>query len=105
MIATEIFRVLLFIVEWIWTAVVAFIFPDKLIAGESKIKQGQNVCLFDRQIDLSRCRFGLAWGLIAFLILTAVIIWWTLEFCTEFVLPATVEVVVFSWLTLWWVSS
>lgn len=101
----EVARVALFFIEWIWTAVVAFIFPDKLIGKVPGLNGGNNVCHFDRQLDLSRCRFGLAWGLIAFLILSATIMWYSLDFCTSLQLPANVEVVIFSWLTLWWVCS
>jgi hypothetical protein len=100
----EVSRVFLFLVEWIWTAVVAFVFPDKLIGKETGINSNNNVCRFDRQIDLSRCRFGLAWGLIALLILSATIIWYTLEFCTSLQLPNNVETVIMSWLALWWVG-
>eukprot|EP00173_Palmaria_palmata_P005232 Plantae.Rhodophyta-Palmaria_palmata.ctg8877.p1 GENE.Plantae.Rhodophyta-Palmaria_palmata.ctg8877~~Plantae.Rhodophyta-Palmaria_palmata.ctg8877.p1 ORF type:complete len:173 (-),score=18.85 Plantae.Rhodophyta-Palmaria_palmata.ctg8877:553-1071(-) len=98
----EVAKVFLFIVQWIWTACVAFIFPDQLI-GESPLKSSSaKVCLFDRQQDLSRCNFGMAWGLLALFILTGTLIWYSLNFCTSIRLPPNLEVVVFAWLALWW---
>lgn len=46
----------------------------------------------------------LAWATIAFLVLTITIIWYTLEYCSTIQLPGNVETVIFSWLTIWWVS-
>jgi hypothetical protein len=101
----EVARAFLFLVEWIWTACVTFIFPDQLIEKNGEIKADGSICYFDRQLDLSRCNFGLSWGLIAFLLLSATLIWYSLDFCTSIQLPANVEVVIFSWLTLWWVRE
>lgn len=100
----EIARVLLFVIEWIWTACVAFIFPDQLIKGGPG-KSSAKACFFDRQQDLSRCNFGMAWGLIALFILTATLVWYGMNFCTSIRLPPNLEVVIFSWLALWWVRN
>lgn len=101
----EVAKVFLFIIQWIWTACVAFIFPGQLI-DESPLKSSSaKVCLFDRQQDLSRCNFGMAWGLLALFILTGTLIWYSLNFCTSIRLPPNLEVVVFAWLALWWVRD
>jgi hypothetical protein len=100
---SEVLRALLFLIEFIWTSCATFIFPDQLIEKNTAVQASGNVCYFDRQLDLSRCNFGFAWGLIAFLILSTTIIWYALGFCTSIQLPANVEVVVFAWLALWWV--
>lgn len=100
----EVLRVCLFVIEWIWTACAAFLFPDKLVGKNASVLPDGNVCFFDRQLDLSRCNFGFAWGLIAFLVLSATLVWYSLGFCSSLQLPANVEVIIFSWLALWWVS-
>lgn len=97
----ELVRVGLFVFEWIWTTVAAFIFPDKLIGSEDSVG---SVCFFDRQPELSRCRYGLAWGTIAWLVLTMTIIAYLLDFCSRVGLTRRAEIVIFAWLTLWWVS-
>lgn len=99
----ELLRVALFVIEWIWTACATFLFPDKLVGKNAAVQPSGNVCYFDRQLDLSRCNFGFAWGLIAFLILSATLVWYSLGFCSSIQLPANVEVIIFSWLALWWV--
>jgi hypothetical protein len=99
----EIFRVILFVVEWIWTVSIMSVFPSQLMRKTADSPVDKKVCLFDRQVDLSRCRFGTAWAAIAFAILTLAIIWYLLEFCTSVELPYNVEVIIFSWLAIWWV--
>jgi hypothetical protein len=100
----EIARSILFVIEWIWTVSIMSLFPSQLIKKTVDSPVDKKVCLFDRQIDLSRCRFGTAWAAIAFIILTLTIIWYLLEFCTSIELPYNVEVIIFSWLAIWWVS-
>jgi hypothetical protein len=100
----EIFRVILFVIEWVWTVSIMSVFPSQLMKKTTDSPIDKKVCLFDRQVDLSRCRFGTAWAAIAFAILTLAIIWYLLEFCTSVELPYNVEVIIFSWLAIWWVG-
>lgn len=53
-------RVLFYLVEWIWTAVIVGVFPNQLTEREALIDDGKvaNICYFNQNIGLSRCNFG-----------------------------------------------
>lgn len=97
-------RLMLFLIEWIWTTVVLGIFPDQLTTTE-QLTDGsfEGACLFNMNLGQSRCDFGIAWAAIAFLVLTCTIIWYFLEYCTSARFSTHVETIIFTWLTVWWV--
>ncbi|CAN8076139.1 unnamed protein product [Agarophyton chilense] len=96
-------RIILYIVEWIWTTVVMAIFPNKL-AVEAPTVNGafENICLFNANVGRSRCQYGVAWATVAFVVLSITMIWYFLDYCSNIQLPANVEFIIFSWLALWW---
>ncbi|CAN8070653.1 unnamed protein product [Agarophyton chilense] len=62
----------------------------------------ENICLFNANVGRSRCDYGLMWSAIGLVILTVTIAWYCIEYCTRFNLPGRAEVLIFSWLALWW---
>lgn len=104
MAVMECCRLLLYLIEWIWTTVILGIFPNKLTTTV-ELNDGTftDACLFNLNLGRSRCDFGIAWAAIAFIVLTSAMIWYCMEYCTPTQFPTNVETVIFSWLTVWWV--
>lgn len=54
-------RIVLYLVEWIWTVSIMGLFPNRLVStvqlgsGES-----EKACLFSLQLGLSRCNYGVS---------------------------------------------
>lgn len=64
-------RIVLYIVEWIWTTVIMGIFPNQLVSTvEFGSGELEKTCLFNLQVGLSRCNYGVS---CQFVFLTAVI--------------------------------
>lgn len=104
MVVFECCRLMLYLIEWIWTTVVLGIFPDQLRTTE-QLTDGSSeaACLFNMNLGQSRCDFGIAWAAIAFLVLTGTIIWYFLDYCAPVRFSTHVETIIFTWLTVWWV--
>lgn len=71
MAAKELLRLSLFVVEWALSALCLGLFPSSLYRMTKGVRK-ELVCAIG---STSFCRFGIAWTLLAFLILTAVILW------------------------------
>lgn len=123
-------RLLLYLIEWIWTTVVLGIFPSQLKKDAPTVDgTTEGICLFNMNVGQSRCNYGvsnlfctpcylfsmqtltflywlqtqMAWAAVAFVVLTVTIIWYALEYCSSIQLPGNVETTIFIWLSLWWV--
>lgn len=54
-------RIVLYLVEWIWTTVVLGIFPNKLSIEVALVEnETQKACLFNTNVGGSRCDFGVS---------------------------------------------
>lgn len=54
-------RIVLYLVEWIWTTVVMGIFPNRLVTTvEFGSGEAEKACLFNLQVGLSRCNYGVS---------------------------------------------
>lgn len=62
MAVAECTRLVLYLLEWIWTTVILAIFPAQLIARDVTLTDGGtgSVCKFTQTLGISRCNFGVS---------------------------------------------
>ena len=54
-------RIVLYVIEWIWTTVILGIFPNQLAVKAPTIDGGfEDACLFNANVGRSRCNFGVS---------------------------------------------
>lgn len=107
MVFFETLRIVLYLLNWIWTTTVMSIIPSQLIVPQELVTGVVSPsCLLNLRLGRSRCDFGIAWAAIAFIILSTTLAFYALEYCTTSVyLDAHAERLIFSWLAVWWLVA